>query len=71
MEYRQKNLRPKPNVEGLINSALRNDMFMKNIDFIGATRKNAFINQQEHKIKNNKACTLTTEGLALYLNEVL
>lgn len=71
MEYRQKNLKPKPGVDELIKKAVNDQTFMRNIDFFGASRKSAFLNQNEHKIKTNKNCTLTTEGLALYLNDVM
>lgn len=71
MEYRQKNLRPKPNVEEVIRKAVNNETFMKHIDFFGTTRKNAFLNQNMHNIKANKGCTLTSEGLAIYLNDMM
>eukprot|EP00347_Sterkiella_histriomuscorum_P024292 403331637 len=69
MEYRQKNLRHKPQIEEVIRKAVNNEVFMKHIDFFGATRKTAFINQNDHNIKASKPCTITSEGLALYLNE--
>lgn len=71
MEYRKKHLKPKANIDATLQRAFNNEEFMYRIDFIGSLRKNAFINQNEHKIKPVKACTITSDGMTLYLNQCL
>lgn len=71
MEYRKKYLKPKANIDATLQKAFNNEEFMYKIDFTSSLRKNAFINQNEHKIKAVKACTITSEGMTLYLNQCL
>jgi len=71
MEYRKKNLKPKPNIDQTLKKAFYHDEFMYKLDFFGTLRKVVFMNQNELKIKSNKPCTVTSEGFAIYLNQTL
>jgi hypothetical protein len=68
MEYRKKNLKPKPKIDGTLRQALTNEDFIYKIDFIGHLRKDMFLYQNDLNLKANKPCTITQEGLAAYLN---
>ena len=71
MEYRKKNLKAKPNIDQILKKAFDHDEFMNKLDFFGTLRQVVFMNQNELKIKANKACTVTSEGFAIYLNQTL
>lgn len=69
MEYRKKNLKPKQNIDIILQKALNNEEFMHRIDFIGTLRKDIYTYQNENKIKALKACTITNDGLSIFLNQ--
>lgn len=71
MEYRKKNLNPKPSSDSILQTALASEKFHDKVEFVCTVRKLMFMNQKEHGIKTVKDCTVTEDGMTLYLNECL
>ena len=71
MDYRKKNLKPKPYIAEEMKYALADEKLMDVVDFYQQLRKNGFIAQNEKGIKSLKNCLLTSEGLESYLKENL
>jgi hypothetical protein len=44
MEYRKKNLKPKKNIDNIIQDAVTNEAFMSKLEFFGLLRKDIYIN---------------------------
>lgn len=59
MEYRKKNLKPKPNIDRTLREATTNQEFMYKIDFIGSLRKEIFMYMSDLKMQAKKPCTIT------------
>jgi hypothetical protein len=71
MEYRKKHLKPRTESEFTLQGVLMSDKFHEKIEFVCTTRKQMFLNQKELGIKPAKECTVTEEGMTLFLNEYL